>query len=1165
MRADGSPACGAAYGSPDFAMSTRNAVEIYDAQYARKQQMLAEPHKYASQGHTPRAPQPIPLSADTQKKIMDALAKESEKLRVREEERRKRDPTYRPDAIELSNANLLEFDKYVDYYAVLEIDQFASAGEIKAAYKKLSLELHPDKQKGKSEAEQKRAKERFLSMNVAHNILSDIATRRAYDNQRDTMDARNDAGLLDAGKCEKPPPTCVDVEVTLEQIYRGTRKQVRFTRNEFANTRWFKQTHDDYNVKVNRGEYEGATIWHRNQGDVGPFGRADLVFVVKQMPHAVFERLGDDLWYYDRYAVPASNLFYCGWAPTLGPTPKSTIKHKLHTDMRQVACFGTTLAALLGYDRSGLGEALVPGHGMPLRDDPTEDQPDRTKGDLVVKFNIEVPKGPPKRLKLSDGDGTLPLPPIGLITPDDVSGKLPIDAACVLLTSTVLPAVMHKVYRARLDLHRRQLQSKIPPSYPPPLPGDLPLPTEVSPSALPPYPAEKPLPSELTAVCLLVGGGDDSLALSNGAKRAASASTVEPSLASRQLMGLISSSLPNIRWTVIHMSAFVSEPLLGDEIAAIEHSAILLLEANTDEPEVAATTMPQAESSPISTMATPPEMQASSSPAVGVEYAASGSLAPEEEAAASSAAASTSEAERWYHVSEWVVSYSPGVRVRSEPRPDAPCTTTHVVFTHQRTPLKPLRSGQAVDGILVRGLLNSLVGHWIQIGGKGSSQYVQCATADGKVLVRPAKEPEVNEGKSTASAAEDAAYNEALAAVTQRQKKDAFARPADWADESAEVKVNLSKRDRYEQEIADAEQAEDDAWEADTAGKRDGVIDEAYLEGGCGWASALMSHPCASCLHTCHINGGVVLAVGDGCGLLSHAARRRYAHTWTSSYASEGLDHGTVRIGYNELVSIREEALADDLEINYAKMCHWTIEQARYYFENNGVMPAKWAEGAKADGSKSEDGGATVAAADATGASGLRLPYLISSKPSKSCKSDADGWRGLRASTLRSGLTDDSKHGYLGIGLPGSCVLSILTNQKFVVRSVLGSSSPNKVSLRKCIEEHGRREERFKKKKLDKVRFAVLKEMEEECLRDGGDPSVWRVKIEDAAREGGSRTTFGDFRGACTLVPTCTGFTRPQHLPRGSKHANSCACCGCSHLAHEKTVPLKQRSLAQYT
>ena len=206
-------------------MSTRNALDLYDPALARKQQMLAEPHKYASSG-TNRGPQPIPMSRETQQKIIDALAKEGAKLRVREEERRKRDPTYRPDAIELSNANLLEFDKYIDYYAILEVDQFASAGEIKAAYKKLSLSLHPDKQKGKSDAERAKAKERFLTMNIAHNILADLATRRAYDTARDTLDARNESGLLDAGKCEKPAPTCVDVEVTREALYRGTRKQV---------------------------------------------------------------------------------------------------------------------------------------------------------------------------------------------------------------------------------------------------------------------------------------------------------------------------------------------------------------------------------------------------------------------------------------------------------------------------------------------------------------------------------------------------------------------------------------------------------------------------------------------------------------------------------------------------------------------------------------------------------------------------------------------------------------------------------------------------------------------------------------------------------------------------------------------------------------------------
>ena len=126
--------------------------------------------------------------------------------RERENERRKRDPSYNPNAIELNNANVLEFDKYVDYYEVLEIDQFASANEVKAAYKKLSLQLHPDKQTFKTPGEREEAVARFHVMTAAHNILSDLATRRQYDQARDNLQAGNEAGLMDVGKVTKPPP-----------------------------------------------------------------------------------------------------------------------------------------------------------------------------------------------------------------------------------------------------------------------------------------------------------------------------------------------------------------------------------------------------------------------------------------------------------------------------------------------------------------------------------------------------------------------------------------------------------------------------------------------------------------------------------------------------------------------------------------------------------------------------------------------------------------------------------------------------------------------------------------------------------------------------------------------------------------------------------------------
>ena len=49
------------------AMGSRNAIDLYDPALARRQEMLAEPHKYQSSGPS-RGPQPIPLSEDTQRK-----------------------------------------------------------------------------------------------------------------------------------------------------------------------------------------------------------------------------------------------------------------------------------------------------------------------------------------------------------------------------------------------------------------------------------------------------------------------------------------------------------------------------------------------------------------------------------------------------------------------------------------------------------------------------------------------------------------------------------------------------------------------------------------------------------------------------------------------------------------------------------------------------------------------------------------------------------------------------------------------------------------------------------------------------------------------------------------------------------------------------------------
>ncbi len=69
-------------------------------------------------------------------------------------------------------------DTFIDYYAALDVDVNASPAEIKAAFKKLALQYHPDVYKASD------ANERMSQILEAYRILSDRAERELYDAQR---------------------------------------------------------------------------------------------------------------------------------------------------------------------------------------------------------------------------------------------------------------------------------------------------------------------------------------------------------------------------------------------------------------------------------------------------------------------------------------------------------------------------------------------------------------------------------------------------------------------------------------------------------------------------------------------------------------------------------------------------------------------------------------------------------------------------------------------------------------------------------------------------------------------------------------------------------------------------------------------------------------------
>ena len=89
---------------------SRNAIEVYDPEAIQQKVQLEVRQKMAASG---QQPQRIDPNAPIFRMFAEVAAKEAAKFREREEERRRRDPTYRPDAIDLNEANVRAFDEKV--------------------------------------------------------------------------------------------------------------------------------------------------------------------------------------------------------------------------------------------------------------------------------------------------------------------------------------------------------------------------------------------------------------------------------------------------------------------------------------------------------------------------------------------------------------------------------------------------------------------------------------------------------------------------------------------------------------------------------------------------------------------------------------------------------------------------------------------------------------------------------------------------------------------------------------------------------------------------------------------------------------------------------------------------------------------------------------------
>jgi molecular chaperone DnaJ len=131
-----------------------------------------------------------------------------------------------------------------DHYGVLGVDRSASTAEIKAAYRKLALKFHPDRNPG-----DRRAEDRFKEVSMAYAVLGDEDKRARYDRFGQAADVTFgvggdlesatdffDAIFGDLFGLGRKKAAGQDLRYTLELDFAeaalGCEKSIRFTRQE---------------------------------------------------------------------------------------------------------------------------------------------------------------------------------------------------------------------------------------------------------------------------------------------------------------------------------------------------------------------------------------------------------------------------------------------------------------------------------------------------------------------------------------------------------------------------------------------------------------------------------------------------------------------------------------------------------------------------------------------------------------------------------------------------------------------------------------------------------------------------------------------------------------------------------------------------------------------
>eukprot|EP01101_Sappina_pedata_P006025 TRINITY_DN28_c0_g1_i1.p1 TRINITY_DN28_c0_g1~~TRINITY_DN28_c0_g1_i1.p1 ORF type:complete len:384 (-),score=136.64 TRINITY_DN28_c0_g1_i1:150-1241(-) len=165
---------------------------------------------------------------------------------------------------------------------------------------------------------------------------------------------------------QKQPASVINLECSLEELYRGSTRKMKVTRKIMDGATGKSMPAEKIlTIDVKAGWKEGTRITFEKEGDELPNSiPADIVFVIKQKKHDYFIREGPDLLFDCKLSLKQALLGCAITVPTL--------------DDRQIK------VPVKGVIKPGHIE-LVRGEGMPISSQPGK------KGDLKIRFSVEFP------------------------------------------------------------------------------------------------------------------------------------------------------------------------------------------------------------------------------------------------------------------------------------------------------------------------------------------------------------------------------------------------------------------------------------------------------------------------------------------------------------------------------------------------------------------------------------------------------------------------------------------------------------------------------------------------------------------------------------------------------------------------------------------------------